>query len=171
MNTALAFTASLLTVTPAMAKTGHVIQVHHGNDCVEFVLLEDAEPACGPNFYTASGAINDTCLQIVPWYGIATGQGVGQTPLTAGELPSFIAGSSAIDTAYKLYEAQLMLEAIQIEEGFSIPTNEGVALNEDTAVGFDLANVTLQCKNLGTSSGKHATNEIGDINTPPGPNQ
>jgi len=167
----LAFTASLLAAAPAMARTGHIIQVHHGNDCVEFVLLEDAEPACGPNLHTASGAINDACLQIVPWYGIATGQGPGQTPLTIDQLPLFISSTTAIDTAYRLYQSQVILEVVQIGEGFSIPTNEGVALNEDTAVGFDLTNVTLQCKNLGATSGKHATNGIGDINTPPDPNQ
>ena len=49
MKKALAFTASLLAATPATAKTGHVIQVHYGNDCVEFVLWEDAIEQCGPS--------------------------------------------------------------------------------------------------------------------------
>jgi hypothetical protein len=30
---------------PVNAVTGHIIQVHHGGDCVEFVLLEDADAA------------------------------------------------------------------------------------------------------------------------------
>jgi hypothetical protein len=53
---ALVFTASLLAATPAIAKTGHVIQVHHGYDCVEFVLWEDAAAVCGAsNVFSSNG--------------------------------------------------------------------------------------------------------------------
>ena len=73
---------------PALANSGHVIQVHHGYDCVEFALWEDAIVQCGAsNVFLSNGTVNSACLANVPWYGIETGQGVGQTELTLGQLP------------------------------------------------------------------------------------
>jgi hypothetical protein len=165
MKRAFAFVGALLAASPAIAKTGHILQVHHGNDCVEFVLVEEAIAACGVNAYTPpNGAVYDVCLQTVPWYGIAI-------PLTPDQLPTFINLANAIETAYRLFTETLLLENVQSGEGFSQPSNEAGALDVVTAVGFDLNNVTLQCKNLGASSGKHTTNGIGNINLPPAPNQ
>jgi hypothetical protein len=165
----LAFTASLLAATPAMGRTGHIIQVHWGTDCVEFVLLEDAFPACGSNLYLPSGAVNDACLSTVPWYGVPTGQGSGQAP---PPVPVFVASTSAIAAAYRAYIGQLQLEYVQEAiTGVVVSNIEAALLDTSSIVGFDLTNVTLLCKNLGASSGKHATNGIGAINTPPDPNQ
>jgi hypothetical protein len=172
MNKALAFTASLLAVTPAMAKTGHVIQVHRGNDCVEFALLEDANAVCGASdVFLSGGAVNGACLANVPWYGIATGQGVGQTELTLGQLPFFIAGTSAIDTAFHETQAAFGAEAVQTGENIPIPSSENsLLLGLGSSIGFN-PGASLTCKNIDAATGTHTVTSIGNINTPPGPNQ
>lgn len=173
MKKALALTAALLAATPAIAKTGHVIQVHHGNDCVEFVLWEDAAAVCGgaSNVFS-NGAVN-ACVANAPWYGIATGQGVGQTELTLAQLPFFIAGTSAIDTAFHETQAVFGAEDVQLGEGFSIPSSENSLLvGPSSAIGFSPA-APLTCKNIddATGTGTHTATSIANINTPPGPYQ
>jgi hypothetical protein len=172
MKKALAFTASLLAVTPAMAKMGHVIQVHHGNDCVEFVLWEDAIQQCGSNaVFLPNGTVNGTCLANVPWYGIGTGQGVGQTELTVGQLPFFIAGTSAIDTAF--HEWQAVTGAVDVQNGEGLPgtsTENTLLFGPSSAIGFGTG-ASLTCKNIDAATGTHTVTSIGNINTPPGPLQ
>jgi hypothetical protein len=172
LKKALAFGAALLAVTPAMAHTGHVIQVHHGNDCVEFVLWEDAIAVCGAgNVFLSNGTVNGACLANVPWYGIGTGQGVGQTALTLGQLPFFIAGTSAIDTAFQEWQAVNGAVDVQSGEGFLIPSIENTLLfGPSSAIGFN-PGASLTCKNIDAATGTHTVTSIGNINTPPGPNQ
>lgn len=172
MKKALAFTTSLLAATAAMAKTGHVIQVHHGLDCVEFALLEDADAVCGAsNVFLSNGTVNGTCLATVPWYGIETGQGVGQTELTPGQLPFFIAGTSAIDTAFHETQAVFGLEAVQLAENFPVPpTENSLLLGPTSAIGFD-PGASLTCKNIDAATGTHTVTGVADINTPPSPEQ
>ena len=172
MKKALAFTTSLLAATPAMAKTGHVIQVHHGSDCVEFALLEDADAVCGAsNVFLSNGTVNGTCLATVPWYGIGTGQGVGQSELLPAQLPFFIAGTSAIDTAFQEMQAVFGAEDVQSGEGFSVPSSENSVLaGPASAIGFDPGG-SLTCKNIDAATGTHTVTGIQNINTPPGPNQ
>jgi len=167
-----AFVAALLAVAPAMAKTGHVIQVHHGYDCVEFALLEDAMVMCGANnIFLSTGTVSGACLNGVPWYGIETGQGAGQTQLTAGELPFFIAGTSAIDTAFQEWQAVNGLVVVQTGEGFSVTSTENTRLfGPSSAVGFDLGS-PLTCKAIDDSTGTHSVTSIRNINTPPAPTQ
>ena len=154
MNKALAFITSLLAATPAMALTGHVIQVHHGTDCVEFAILEDANAVCGStNVFLSNGTVNSACLANVPWYGIATGQGVGQAELTVGQLPFFIASTIAIDTAFQETQAVVGLE-----------------VGSNSAIGFTPLG-SLTCKNIDAVPATHTVTSIGNINTPPGPNQ
>jgi hypothetical protein len=174
MNKALVFTTSLFAATPAMALTsGHVIQVHHGADCVEFALLEDAVAVCSglANVFLSNGTVNPTCLASVPWYGIASGQGVGQTELTTGELPYFIAATSAIDTAFVETQAVLTAMVVQVGEGFSVPSLERSLLEgPSSAIGFTPIG-SLTCKNIDAVPATHTVTSIGNINTPPSPNQ
>jgi hypothetical protein len=172
MKKALAFTASLLAVTPTMAKTGHVIQVHHSFDCFEFVLWEDAQNACGPtNVFLPNGTVNGACLANVPWYGIATGGGVGQTELTLGQLPFFIAGTSAIDTAFHETQAAFGAEDVQTGENIPIPSSENsLLLGLGSSIGFN-PGASLTCKNIDAATGTHTVTSVANINTPPGPNQ
>jgi hypothetical protein len=51
MHKTLMATIVTLISTPALANSGHILQVHHGADCVEFALVEDANTTCGPNVY------------------------------------------------------------------------------------------------------------------------
>jgi hypothetical protein len=170
---ALTFAASLLAVTPAMAKTGHVIQVHHGYDCVEFVLWEDAIQQCGSNnVFLSNGTVNGTCLVNVPWYGIGTGQGTGQTELTLGQLPFFIAGTSAIDTAFHEWQGVNGAVDVQIGEGFPFSTSsteDTLLFGPSSAIGFD-PGASLTCRNI-DATGTHTVTSIVNVNTPPGPNQ
>jgi hypothetical protein len=172
MKKALAFTASLLAATPAMAKTGHVIQVHHGNDCVEFVLWEDAIQQCGAsNVFLSGGAVNGACLANVQWYGIATGRGVGQTALTLGQLPFFIAGTSAIDTAF--HEWQAVNGAVDVQNGEGLPgtpTENTLLFGPGSALGFT-SQGALVCKNIDAASGTHTTTAVSNLNVPPAPTQ
>jgi hypothetical protein len=144
----------------------HVLQVHHGFDRIGFVLLEDAvQGLCGANIFTAAGKIIDSCLDGVPWYSIQTGQGVGQTQLTLGQLPYFIAGTSAIDAAFRAYQAELQFEYVQ--DGLSggvVGGTEAALLNASSIVGFDI-NGSFTCKNL-DGSGTHVTLGVANINTP-----
>jgi len=169
---AVTFVGALLVATPAMAKTGHIIQVHHGYDCVEFALLEDAMATCGANnVFLSSGTVSQACLANVPWYGIETGQGTGQTQLTPGELPFFIAGTSAIDTAFHEWQAVNGLVTVQTGEGFSVTSTENKLLfGPSSAVGFDLGD-PLTCKNIDESAGTQSVTSIRNINTPPASNQ
>jgi hypothetical protein len=48
MHKTLMATFAALISTPALANSGHILQVHHGADCVEFALVEDANTTCGP---------------------------------------------------------------------------------------------------------------------------
>jgi hypothetical protein len=168
----LAFVGALLVATPAMAKTGHVIQVHHGVDCVEFVLWEDAMQQCGANsVFLSNGTVNGACLANVPWYGIGTGQGVGQTELTVGQLPFFIAGTSAIDTAFQ--EWQGANGAVDVQNGEGLPgtsTENTLLFGPSSEIGFN-PGVSLTCKNIDAATGTHTATSIGNINTPPGPYQ
>jgi hypothetical protein len=172
MKRSFAFVGALLVAIPAMAKTGHVIQVHRGGDCVEFVLWEDAIAQCGPgNVFLSGGAVNDACLANVPWYGIATGGGVGQTELTLGQLPFFIAGTSAIDTAFHETQAAFGAEDVQTGENIPIPSSENsLLLGLGSSIGFN-PGASLTCKNIDAATGTHTVTSIGNINTPPGPNQ
>ena len=89
MRKTLTVTIVALIPTSALANSGHILQVHHGADCVEFALVEDANKTCGPNVYVG-GTLNPECTALIPWYGISAGEGVGQTPLTASQLPFFL---------------------------------------------------------------------------------
>ena len=89
MRKTLTATIVALISTPALANSGHILQVHHGADCVEFALVEDANTKWGPNVYIG-GTLNPECTALIPWYGISAGEGVGQTPLTASQLPFFL---------------------------------------------------------------------------------
>jgi|SRR6516162_2268441 len=157
---------------PALANSGHVIQVHHGYDCVEFALWEDAIVQCGAsNVFLSNGTVNSACLANVPWYGIETGQGVGQTELTLGQLPFFVAGTSAIDTAFHETQAVFGAEDVQIGEGFSVPSLENSLLTgPSSAIGFN-PSASLTCKNIDAATGTHTVTGIAKINTPPGPDQ
>lgn len=172
MKRTFAFVGALLVATPAMAKTGHVIQVHRGNDCVEFVLLEDATAVCGANnVFLPGGAVNGSCVANVPWYGIATGQGVGQTELTIAQLPFFIAATSAIETAFHETQAVFGAEDVQVGEGFPLPSAENVLLlGPGSMIGFNPQG-PLTCKNIDAATGTHTVTAIWNINTPPGPFQ
>ena len=160
---------------PAIAKTGHVIQVHHGNDCVEFVLWEDAIQQCGANnVFLSNGTVNGACLANVQCYGIATGQGVGQTALTLGQLPFFIAGTSAIDTAFHEWQALNGAVDVQIGEGFpfsTLSTENTLLFGPSSAIGFTPQGTSLTCKNIDAAPGTQTVTSIGNINAPPGPNQ
>jgi hypothetical protein len=154
--------------TPALANSGHILQVHHGADCVEFALVEDANKTCGPNVYVG-GTLNPECTALIPWYGISAGEGVGQTPLTASQLPFFLDASSAIDTAYRLYQSELQLEYAQAGiQGVIVIDNpsEVASLDTTSAIGFTV-NGTLTCKDISAASGTHTVNSIGNLNTPP----
>src|ERR1700739_4969281 len=86
---------------PALANNGHVIQVHHGANCVEFALWEDGIAVCGEsNVFLANGTVNSACMALLPWYGIGIVTDPSQTALTVSQLPLFVAGTSAIDTAF-----------------------------------------------------------------------
>jgi hypothetical protein len=170
----LAFVSALLVTTPAMANKGHVIQVHHGSDCVEFVLLEDALTVCGAdNVFLSNGTVNGTCLANVPWYGIATGQGSGQTALMVAQLPFFIAGTSAIDTAFHEWQGVNGAVDVQTGEGFpfsTISTEYTLLFGPSSAIGFT-PGASFSCKNIDAATGTHTVTSIGNINTPPGPFQ
>jgi hypothetical protein len=170
-----ALSACALTL-PVYAVTGHIIQVHHGADCVEFVLLEDANPA---SCVQETGALDDACLARpgVLWYGVPTGPASsGQPQLTVGQI---IAETSAIDTAYKAYSNLFQLELVQnallISFGFtnSVVDPRQQALHDQTSlVGFTVNNTTLNCKNLGDANGmSHPVGMVGNINIPPSINQ
>ena len=153
---------------PVSGNSGHILQVHHGADCVEFALVEDANTACGPNVYVG-GTLNPECTALIPWYGIGTGEGVGQTPLTTSQLPFFIDASSAIDTAYRLYQSELQLEYTQAGiQGVIVINNpsEVASLDTTSAIGFTV-NGTLSCKNISAATGTHTVNNVGNLNTPP----
>jgi hypothetical protein len=156
--------------TPALANSGHIIQVHHGLDCVEFALLEDANTTCGPNVYiSGTGTLNPECGALIPWYGISAGEGVGQTPLTASQLPFFIDSTSAIDTAYRLYQSELQLEYAQAGiQGVIVINNpsEVASLDTTSAIGF-VVNGTLTCKDISETAGTHTVNSVANLNTPP----
>ena len=116
--------------------------------------------------------MNGACIANVPWYGIATGQGVGQTELTIGQLPFFIAGTSAIDTAFHETQAVFGAENVQLGEGFSIPSSENSLLvGPSSAIGFNPQGISLTCRNIDAATGTHTVTSIGNINTSPGPNQ
>jgi len=66
MSKTLVSTIVTLISTAALANSGHIIQVHHSADCVEFALLEDANTTCGPNVYL-SGTLNPECGALIPW--------------------------------------------------------------------------------------------------------
>jgi hypothetical protein len=76
-------------------------------------------------------------MATVPWYGIGTGQGDGQTELTLGQLPFFIAASSAIDTAFQEWQAVNGAVDVQIGEGFTGTSTESTLLfGPSSAIGF-----------------------------------
>jgi hypothetical protein len=154
---------------PVFANSGHIIQVHHGADCVEFVLLEDAPPACVPS----PGVVDDVCLAIanVPWYGVATGP-----QLTVGQIPFFTAATSAIDTAYRAYVNELQIVIVQNALGAvfggSVSPAEKAALDKTSLVGFTPNGGTFACRNLGLPAGNtHPVASVGNINIPAVPNQ
>jgi hypothetical protein len=157
---------ALVASFPAFAVNGHVLQVHHGFDCVEFVLLEDAVVGtCGSNIFTGTGKIIDSCLDGVPWYSIQTGQGNGQTQLSLGQLPYFIAATSAIDTAFRAYQSETQF--LYVQDGITgsvVVGNEVALLNDSSIVGFDVSG-SFTCKNL-DGSGTHTTLGVANINTP-----
>jgi hypothetical protein len=115
--------------------------------------------------------VNGASLANVPWYGIETGQGGGQTELTVGQLPFFIAGTSAIDTAFHETQAAFGAEDVQTGENIPIPSSENsLLLGLGSSIGFDLSD-PLTCKNIDAATGTHTVTSIANINTPPGPNQ
>jgi hypothetical protein len=167
MHKTLLATVAALISTPALANSGHILQVHHGADCVEFALVEDANTACGPNVYVG-GTLNPECTALIPWYGIGTGEGVGQTPLTTPQLPFFVDTTSAIDTAYRLYQSELQLEYAQAGiQGVIVINNpsEVASLDTTSAIGFTV-NGTLTCKNISATTGTHTVNSVRNLNTP-----
>jgi hypothetical protein len=168
MRKTLMATIVALISTSALANSGHILQVHHGADCVEFALVEDANTTCGPNVYIG-GIINPECTALIPWYGISAGEGVGQTPLTASQLPFFIDSASAIDTAYRLYQSELQLEYAQAGiQGVIVINNpsEVASLDITSAIGF-VVNGTLTCKDISGTTGTHTVNSVANLNTPP----
>jgi hypothetical protein len=173
MKRMFAFVGALLVATPAMAKTGHVIQVHHGGDCVEFVLWEDAIAVCGASNVFLSGGAVSACVANAQWYGIATGQGAGQTELTLGQLPFFIAAAGAIETAFHETQGAFGAEDVQqLGEGFPVTSAENaLLLGLGSSIGFTPQGTSLTCKNIDAATGTHTVTSIGNINTPPGPNQ
>jgi len=166
-----AMTAFSISVTPALAQSGHVIQVHHGADCVEFAIWEDAIATCGASMvFLSSGTVNSACMSLVPWYGIETGQGTGQTPLTVAQLPFFIAGTSAIDTAF--YEWQGVNGALDVQvlgQGLAETSNEtALLLGPSSALGFTGIG-TLTCKDINNAGATHTVTSVANLNTPPAP--
>ena len=65
MRKTLTATIVALISTPALANSGHILQVHHGADCVEFALVEDANTKWGPNVYIG-GTLNPECTALIP---------------------------------------------------------------------------------------------------------
>jgi hypothetical protein len=161
----LSFAAALLAATPAMARNGHVFQVHHGYDGISFVLWEDVAAICGANDYNLTGTINDQCLESVPWYGVSAGEGLGGTPLTAAQLAPFILMTQAIDTVYKLYMEAVMLQAVQTGSGLTITQAETLTLLEDSNIGFDVTGQTFEGRSIGGAP-PFAVNAISSVNTP-----
>ena len=82
----------------------------------------------------------NACVANAPWYGIATGQGAGQTALTLGQLPFFIAGTSAIDTAF--HEWQAVNGAVDVQNGEGLPgtsTENTLLFGPSSEIGFNTA--------------------------------
>lgn len=162
---------SIALSTPALANNGHVTQVHHGANCVEFVTLEEATSTCGASNVFSNGTVSSACMANLQWYGIGISTDPTQTALTVSQLPSFIAWTSAIDTAFDETQAVFAVEDVQLGEGFSLPTAENnLLLGPSSALGFTPNGQELTCANI-DASGTHSVVSVGNLNTPPAPNQ
>jgi hypothetical protein len=159
--------AALVLSASAFAKTGHVLQIHHGGACLEFVLYEDAVAACGTdgnNIWLSTGAINDACLEGVQWYGLSTGT-------TFQQLSQFINFSTGIETAFNQWQASLGLYDVQRGEGFAIPQDENNNVYNLTKIGFDISTAPpLSCGDI-AGHGQRQVLPVVNINLPPSPSQ
>ena len=109
--------------------------------------------------------MHSTNTLVWDWYG----RRCRADPLTTSQLPFFIDASSAIDTAYRLYQSELQLEYTQAGiQGVIVINNpsEVASLDTTSAIGFTV-NGTLTCKNISAATGTHTVNNVGILNTPP----
>ena len=154
----------VLTASPVLANSGHPIQVHRGADCIEFATLEDAIAVCGGinNVYLANGTVNPSCLSETPWYAVST-SAVAADPT---QLPTFLAWSGAIETAFHETQAVAGILDVQQGEGFGVPTWEyNLLWGPGSALGFNTG-AALTCKNMAVQ-GTHSAIAISNLNTPP----
>ena len=173
---AAAITAVFMTSAPAFANHGHIIQVHHGADCVTFALYEDAINICGVNNIFNSvitgGSVNPACMAQLPWYGITV---AGRT--TIPQLATFIGQTNAIDLVFSEFRANWnLLNSDAIIEGYSTATTQYAELEElllgdnNSALGFN-TNGTLTCRDSDAADATRTVTGAGNLNTPPGSTQ
>ena len=173
---AAAITAVFMTSAPAFANHGHIIQVHHGADCVTFALYEDAINIWGVNNIFNSvitgGSVNPACMAQLPWYGITV---AGNT--TIPQLAMFISKTNAIDFVFSEFRANWnLLNSDAIIEGYSTATTQYAELEElllgdnNSALGFN-TNGSLTCRDVDAADATRTVTGAGDLNTPPGSTQ
>ena len=173
---AAAITAVFMTSAPAFANHGHIIQVHHGADCVTFALYEDAINICGVNNIFNSvitgGSVNPACMAQLPWYGITV---AGRT--TIPQLATFIGQTNAIDLVFSEFRANWnLLNSDAIIEGYSTVTTQYAELEElllgdnNSALGFDTMG-TLTCRDIDAADATRTVIGAANLNTPPGSTQ
>jgi hypothetical protein len=148
-----------LFATPILADSGHVIQVHHGHDCIEFTTFEEAAKICGANnVYGQNGAVNATCLKAAHWFAVSDND----------QLSFYIAAVQAIDTAYGEWQGVNAYLDQRQGEGYGDDAKEtDWPLASSSALGFT-TDGTVVCGNIDGAYGqKETVYHVGNLNLPP----